>query len=184
MTVSLASCLSFPIQNSVMWWHSGLFSWMALFFITLRNTPLLTNSFVGPPVPRNCPHIEYNLPEMTEILSSVFPDRKFPGSFGSFLDTRCPTVGFLPAGNLCDPEVGLLNSTFENLFRLWKSIVCSSDQGFYKSCRRLQSLLRFHSNLILFYTSNFSFESILHSLIKSSWSSKPNLWRCFVLLNS
>ena len=87
---------------------------MVLFFITLRDAPLSTNSFVDPLVPRNCPRIEYNLPEMTEILWSVFPGRKFPGSFGPFLDTRYPPVSFLLAGFLCDPEVVLLNSPFEN----------------------------------------------------------------------
>ena len=109
---------------------------MALFFITLRDAPLSTNNFVGPLVPRNCPRIEYNLPEMTEILWSVFPGHKFPGPFGPFLDTRCPSLSFLPARNLCDQKVGLLNSHFENFLSL-KSIVCPSDQVFYKSCRTI-----------------------------------------------
>ena len=51
-----------------------------------------------------------------------------------FLDTCCPPMGFLPVGNLCDPEVGLLNSPFDHFLYL-KSIVCPSDQVFYKSCR-------------------------------------------------
>ena len=107
---------------------------MVQFFMTLRDAPLSTKTFTCPLVPQNYPRIEYNLPEITEILCPVFAGCKFLGSLSPFRAFRWLSVGFLPAGDLRDPGVGLLNCPFKN-FLFFNNTASLSDRVFYKFCK-------------------------------------------------